>query len=331
MKPPRNILYLLIAVAALVGVSAIVYLSNQGPREAYYQGKPTSYWLREVFRAGGNQSDAMQAFRGMGTNAFPFLLDALAAHDSPPSYMRFRRSLTSLPILGRLLPMPFDRGILRSAASLVVLNMPDIAPRAFLDLLKSTNSEVREAVFSAVSNRLGKGDGDQAPVFLSILGDSNPRVREKALSALGRIGPGASDAATAISNASHDPNLDVRIAAAWAMWQVTHETNVPVPVLHAALSQSNTRQRHWAACYLQNIEGKNPELLSVFLQSLTNSEVGVRMSAYALLQGYGTNAKAAVPALLTALQDRSAPDLRQRAKTALRAIDPETAAQVLQE
>jgi HEAT repeat protein len=82
------------------------------------------------------------------------------------------------------------------------------------------------------------------------------------------------------------------------------------------------RDRHWAAVYLLEMGQTNPLLMSTFINSLTNSQPGLRMSACSCLGQIGPRAADAIPALRNALQDPD-PEVRRRAKLALQRIEPE--------
>jgi HEAT repeat protein len=280
----------LTAVVLACGVMAWV-VANRRPPEPVFQGRSASYWLREIFGAKGRQSQAMAAFRQMGTNAEPVLVTAMAAKENLLDRM-FRRMYPRLPAMIRQrFPQPADHAELRSAAGLVLMNNPfdDIVPK-LLPLLATPDSGVRMAVFSAVQNRIGPTDAGQVPVVLM---------------------------------AANDPDLDVRMEAAVALWKITGQTNTAVPILQSILvRQADARHRHWAACYLWEMRQADPLLIPTFIDSLTNRQAGIRMSACSCLGQIGPPATAAIPALRQALQDVDS-EVRRRAKSALTRIDPQ--------
>ncbi|MBI1915487.1 MAG: HEAT repeat domain-containing protein [Planctomycetes bacterium] len=72
---------------------------------------------------------------------------------------------------------------------------------------------------------LGSLKVDEAvPPLLELLKDEEARVRWAAVVALGRIGRGRGEAATALREALQDADDEVREAAAWALTRVERPT-----------------------------------------------------------------------------------------------------------
>jgi len=271
---------------------AYIALSRRTP-ESVFQNHSASYWLRAVFGVKGQQHQALAAFRRMGTNADPVLVAAIQDRETPLARL-YRHIFPQLPrAIQERLTQPNDPQTLRSAAELVLLNVPSsqIAPK-LLPLLKELDSAVRLAVLNSVQNFIGPADIGQAPMVLL---------------------------------AAKDPDADVRMRAALALWKITGQTNTAIPVLETTLNLTQDAvRRHWAACYLLEMGKSDPLLTVIFMNSLTNGQPGVRMSACSCLGRIGPSAAAAIPSLRNALHDPQA-EVRRRAEMALRAIDPKHA------
>jgi HEAT repeat protein len=115
----------------------------------------------------------------------------------------------------------------------------------------------------------------------------------------------------------------VKIDAGRALWKVTGHSNAAISALEGVLRQNqDAGLRLWAARYLLDMGQADPLLTITFINSLTNGDIGMRMSACSCLGQIGRPAAAAIPSLRQALQDRD-PEVRRRAKSALTSIDPE--------
>jgi HEAT repeat protein len=322
--PRRRFSTIILLTAAVLACGALAYFAaNRRTPEPSFQGHSARYWLR-VFGVTGLQDQAMEAFRQMGTNADPVLVAAVAGKESNFDKI-FRRVYPKLPAaMQRRLTQPDDLLSLRSAAQCVVMNSSSrhIVPK-LVSLLEDTDSGVRVAVLRAVQNRIGPKDADLIPPLLLAGNDPDARVRAGALACLTEIKSSAASAMPAVLKLCADKDIGVRMGAAWALWNITGQTNTAVPILEGILGESqDAHGRHWAACYLLEMGQSDPLLIPTFISSLTNRQTGVRMSACACLGQIGHPASAAVPALLTALQDADG-EVRRRAKIALTTIDPE--------
>src|ERR1700722_1783893 len=91
MEMKRRKLLVIVALSALLLViflAILVSISSPGNMPSY-QGKTARQWLNEVFTT--NQTAALNAFREMGSNALPILVQAMRKKDS--KWDRFYRGL----------------------------------------------------------------------------------------------------------------------------------------------------------------------------------------------------------------------------------------------
>jgi HEAT repeat protein len=156
--------------------------------------------------------------------------------------------------------------------------------------------------------------------------DPDPTVRRDVWNRLSRIGHAASNAVPAVLRLSADHDVQVRQEAAWALWQITKQTNVAVPALEDALSRNpDASQRRLAAYHLLVMGDSGPAFVTALIGSLTNSQPGDRATVCTFLGQIGPPAAAAIPALRKALHDPE-PEVRRRAEVALSKIEPAQAA-----
>jgi HEAT repeat protein len=290
--PRRRFITIGCFAAAVFACAFVAYfaISRRTP-EAYYQGRSASYWLREVFGNRGRQSQALEAFRQMGTNADPVLVAAIEGREKPLARIHRQVYRRLSAAVRQRLPQPDNLAELRSTAGLILLNtqkshtVPQLLP-----WLEEPDSEVRRAVLQTVMPRIGPKNASQVPLILL---------------------------------AANDPDVGVKVDAGRALWKITGQTNdTAESELKRVLSQSqDASERHWAAVHLLEMGQANQLLTKIFINSLTNSQPGLKMSACSCLGQIGPPAAAAVPALRIALQDPD-PEVRRRAKLALSRIEP---------
>jgi hypothetical protein len=121
--------------------------------------------------------------------------------------------------------------------------------------------------------RTGQHDGRSTRAWIKDLDDPDARVRQKAIFALGAIGPGATHSVPALAAIlAEDPDGETRSAAALALSKMAPASRAAVAELAGALA---------------------------------DVELPVRMNAALALLRLGEEARPAVPALLKALEDRS--------------------------
>jgi hypothetical protein len=321
--PRRRFITIVSLTAAVLACGAITYFAGSRRAEPYFQGRSASYWLREVSM---QQSQALEAFRQMGTNAEPILVAAIEGKEYPLGRM-YRRVYSRLPgAIRQRWPQPDESKTLRLAAVFVVLNSPasQIVPKV-LPLLKDSDNRVSQAVEYMACAQISPPNSGQVPFLILACNDPNFFGRREALDALGRIGRSATSAVPILLNLCADKDMDVRINAAVALWRITGQTNQAVPVLEGLLAQSQEwHSPHWAAIYLLQMGKSDPQWITALINSLTNGLRVERFGACALLSQIGPPAAAAIPALRRALQDPDA-IVRKHAKWALIRIDPKHA------
>lgn len=327
----RTIIGVAIAVLVTVGMAAILWRSSPRTPMPVYQGKTAGQWLGEVFT---NQTAALTAFRAMGTNAMPFIIQAFEKKDSILDRL-CQWSYPRLPAgVRKHVSRPLEDKGRWSAANLVALNMPHEHDeiRAMVRLMATKNHPARLFV-TAAAGWLKPEDADCVPMLIGCLRDTNAVVRWSATMGLGRIGPNAGAALPAlatslgehVTNNGSDPlPCDICVEAAYAIWKISHETDAPARVCREALTSTDAATRGWALVYLSEIQPDDPSLMPMIMERLRHGGV-FQLVAASQIGRFGPEAREAVPDLVK-LAESSDWDLRQRARRSLKQIDPDAAA-----
>jgi HEAT repeat protein len=224
--------------------------------------------------------------------------------------------LTNTLVTGRELP-------LRKAAALALgwrsKADTDVVPALLTAALREKDEELGQTAEASL-RRLGVSHEKAAQLCVSQLGDSvfaetalrqsgvaaipfllaalradEPAVREKAIRILGSFGEAAAAATTELAPSLNDPDLEVRLAAAKSLWNITKNAELVVPALVALL-----REKH--------VADDDAEARRRFLQTVIEA-----------LQRIGPAAKACLPTLRQKIQDENR-IVSESARTAIREI-----------
>jgi HEAT repeat protein len=151
---------------------------------------------------------------------------------------------------------------------------------------------------SYAETALRKSGQPAVAALIEVLRTAESTTRAKAARILGSFGELAVDAVPALTAALHDEDLDVRLAAAKGLWNVTKNADVVVPVLVDLLKDK------WAAAF--EVEESRRRFLQSVLESLGR---------------IGPPAKAAVSTLSTIAKHKNR-HISESAVYALRQIAP---------
>jgi HEAT repeat protein len=149
------------------------------------------------------------------------------------------------------------------------------------------------------------------------LKSSDPETRRDAAKGLGEAGPDAKPAITALADALKDKDLFVRRFAAEALGKIGPDAKSAVKPLTEALGDPKKEVAQAAATALGQIGAVEP---LAALVANAKKDTSARRKAIEALGQMKADAKAAVPALTTALKDK---DLRVEAADALGEIGPD--------
>jgi HEAT repeat protein len=229
----------------------------------------------------------IEAIRHIGTNALPFLLHELSAHDSA-----FVNKLRQWADKQSVIKLRHTAAPLRQLRALDAFRV--LGP-------------VAEPAIPALVKLIDKPDWTTAP----------------ALKALGGIG---TRAVPVLTNALTHTNAFVRRTAAETIAQYAAHVLEAVPILIRSLSDADAGVRAAAATSLGLVEWKLSTSVPALAKCLEDPDPKVRQAAAGALSNFGPKARPAVPALLKAF-DTADQDTRTRIHNALRIIDSAAAAQ----
>ncbi len=282
---------------AILGLSAVVLflVVSRQPREPAYRGMPLSYWMARLIdrpdtpaRLDRSYTDARTAIKAIGTNALPYLLEALRREDWPMrkyvvawvSEHKWLKSKVKLPpsadeIRGRALDAITWLGPAAKPA------LPDILP-----LVTNQNYQVKINALFAIRS-IGPDAQLVRPVvpgMMQSLGDTNWTMRLAAVNALAALRPPPPEAVPALVRLLNDSNENVREEA-----------------MHSLVAQTNTSVLPMLDKWLRDKDS--------YVVTEAATQIGV----------FGTNAAASEPRLRELL-DAPSMTVRQAATNALAAI-----------
>jgi HEAT repeat protein len=241
----------LVLLAFLAAVLAGFIYSTFRSTEPHCDGKPLSFWLREI-EASPDASTvrwqrAARAVRQIGTNAIPSLLTMLQTPDSlwkaeavdwlqetveldlteTLGSIRGRRAITGFRLLGPVVSAP----ALPRLAALATHRDPRISSQAL-----SALGEI--------------GGAAMVPTLVTVLTNGNSAARLQAASSLGALRGQGQDALPALVETLGDPDFTLRASAARALGEIALDAGRSVPALRRALSDTNRAVRTSAAMAL---------------------------------------------------------------------------------
>jgi CubicO group peptidase (beta-lactamase class C family) len=163
------------------------------------------------------------------------------------------------------------------------------------------------------------GPPSDPPALIRALGDPDPRARESAAAALGRLRLAPPEAIAALVAALGHEDLYLRGAASTALGRIGAPA---VPALGAALEGGRPEVRLSAAIALARMGSAARPALAALVRALSDPDATLRYTAAAALGALGPAAKEAAPALTAHLGDRDE-SVRGGAALALAQVDPQ--------
>ena len=141
---------------------------------------------------------------------------------------------------------------------------------------------------------------DAVPALISLLDHPNPGVSAKATELLGSFGPGAIEPLIRTVRRATDHARFQAVEALNSQGDIAHAA---LPVLRLLLKQDDVQLRLAAARAIWNIGKESKETLPVFLAALRHRDVEARRQAAETLQAMGAAAAGAAPLLEQSLDD----------------------------
>lgn len=192
------------------------------------------------------------------------------------------------------------------------------AKTATADLIRLTKEGVASSRRNAAAalGQIGPGIGEEGVAALAeALQEFSEPVREQAAIALGRLGPFAKSAAPALESVLKKRTISARVPAALALWLITGDTEMAVPVLVEQLDNFN-----WGEAAAEALGQIGPEAgaaVPALIVLLKSEDPLIRIQVTSLLSKMGPASKFAIQALEPLKND---PDEEVR-KAALEAIE----------
>lgn len=160
------------------------------------------------------------------------------------------------------------------------------------------------------------------PALRALLADRNPAVRGEALAAISTMGEDAADAIPALDTLMRGDDTTLSPLAAAALARLG---KAAVPTFRNAVKDPRERVRRQAVTGLGHIGLDATAALPELTAALQDSDRQVHAAAAEALGNLRAAAKPAVAALTALYQQDPDPEVQERARAALKKIDPTTA------
>jgi len=266
------------------------------PKEPAYQGRSLSSWLDEWDNSPwphDRTNPAVLAIRAIGSNAVPILLSRFSRDESTNEikFWRFARNYV---------------------------------PDKWNPLYRTTT---REATAAEAINVLGMEAKSAFPTLTNLFFS---RRREKMYAAVGLAGLGH-EGIMVLLQALTNQDWTLRFNAAFALGMARSDLDMVIPALIETATTKCSKPDDYDVCgkaayALVRLHVKPELVIPVLSEFLASPDSGLRIWGARLLEGFGPEAKAAVPLLLKARTDVNA-DVRRDAERALEKIAPQAASQ----
>jgi HEAT repeat protein len=272
--------------------------------QAFYDGKPTDYWVsalkkRGYFGSKGPPRDVGNVLAKAGAAAVPVLVDMLQEEDDDVRFQALLALLAMKPGEAAAAAPALERAMINEKT-----NFPGLA---CLALVKANE----DAAIRAFIGMLERGD----------------KSRGLAATALGDLGPRARAAVGALRVALDDGDVWVRVRAAEALWHIERRVDTKLLLTLAQGEESGFRGRLQVSMPVWKQLGPEAQAaVPGLLQTLQSPDETIRLSATIALGHMGQRmlAKEAVWALAARLKDGLFP-VRRGAAWALGKMGPKAA------
>ncbi len=220
--------------------------------EPTYGGKSASYWLEQMDPKTGRMKESFVAFKAMGSNAVPFLVEKLEW--KPWRYLPAMDRLlyddqTGLPkrlpkILVRILSDDGRNEALRDRAFMAIREIGPEASAAIPTLMKAFNDtnggwQIRNGAEAALG-AMGEKLAGQTPVLIKQFKEGDANISSSVAMLLGKVGPKAEAALPILIEATSSTNDYLCIVSADAIWSIARQTNFVIGVYTRLLRSTKT-------------------------------------------------------------------------------------------
>lgn len=299
----------IVSVIAFAGaVSGLIWLGVWVHGRRLIQGKTEAEWIRSLDvnpSANWQPKELVAQWHALGPEGIRILCKALNKGIGPMHYRYEQFYQSGLGnVLERILPAPIDSSAIRRSAASLLYKMGLDAKSgvsAMVRALKNEpNEDVRMEIVAALNEDMLRGNEREKAALLPLL------IRD--------------------THANFDWGL--RVNAVWGLGLYPERREVVVPALIDALKDTEADVRGAAVAVLQKMapDAAKPEIARAIITMLQKQEEPFFLPGRVeLLGNLGTNASAAVPALLEAIKGTNSA-VAEAAAHALKKIDPEAAA-----
>lgn len=303
MKEPLRTLGGVLAVA-LLGWLAYAWLDPSEPR---YQGRRLSEWFKQYYRSGQfsrraddvKRAEATAAFRALGTNAVPFLLDECFAERRDPGFTNLLKALATLPKPFQFPPFVSAAYINEEAAEAIGIVRPPasvLLPRLTNALASANDRRRRMALY--LLGYVGEGGETVVPILAAKLRSQAIAERGLAAQSLDRLGKAAKPALPTLIEIAGDTasSRGCIFSVCRALGNLGADATTAIPVLKKRWgAETNWSTRVQLAAAMCRIDERETEVLHSIIEQI--KDASHRQSAIRALGDIGRNAKAAAPAL----------------------------------
>jgi len=300
---------LLLVFGIAVAVLLFGVLRDRGPE---YRGRRLSQWFKQYYRTGqeSRQPDelrreqAARALRAIGTNAIPFLVEeCFTINRESPLQTNVLSFLAALPRPFRFPPFVPAMSVREEAANAV----GEIKPPARLLVPLVTNrlndpDKFQRWMGVYLLGRIGEGGEAAVPFLREKLRSADAQELALATLSLDRLGSAAGSAVTDLVEFVRTNSFQPTYYACRALARIGPAASNAIPVLKAKLAvETNAMRQVSIAVALVCIDSHQAEAMGVLETQLADTNTPGK-AIYAL-SDIGTNAKPALPLLLTALNN----------------------------
>ena len=213
-------------------------------REAFYAGRPTSYWVHALKKEEDSYGESGpfgaegKALRDGRSDAIPVLVEMLGHVDASArsqalvtlNVMKLKSPELISP-LRNLLNIESDLTNLRLAMQVLTQVDQEASLDAPADVLRK-NTHLRSRVWSVVAlTGQTKENSSIIEILRDALDDEEAQVRMQAAVALDKVGPRAAGAIPQLRERLSDADVRVRLSAAEATWHLTKAAEPALAVL----------------------------------------------------------------------------------------------------
>jgi HEAT repeat protein len=268
-----------------IGLLAALSMVLTRPREPSYQGRSLSEWVRRFhWSSNEDRKEAGEAIRQIGTNALPYLLEAIQCevpHWKQTVRMAIERIPWRLQPRGLWLSQPDDTA---SAAANAFIPLGAEAQCAIPELIGILNDPKHFHTAPRAAFALGAIGKPALGPLLNVVTNGRIQIRSFAITAIGSMGTNAAPALPLFIKHLKHQDLPLAYSAALALGTMKTDPAIVLPALANALQDPRPPVRMAAVRSLGDLgEGARSATANV-LAAFSDIEWQVRLNATNALQ-----------------------------------------------